>query len=184
MSFLSIGSLGTGFYEASLERGLEYPVDFIGADAGSTDGGPVFLAGERASFGYSAYYRDLRLLLRAARRAGVPLLVGSCATSGSNWGVDYFAEMAREGGQGGRPREFTLAKIYSEIDPEVIVEHIEGRRDAARAGSCPTTPRRPGAAPASSACSGPSPSRRRCGRAPTWCWPAGRPTPPSSPPSP
>src|SRR5256885_1937280 len=45
VSFLSIGSLGTGFYEASLERGLEYPIDFIGADAGSTDGGPVFLAG-------------------------------------------------------------------------------------------------------------------------------------------
>ena len=35
--YLSIGALGTGFLEASLRRGLDGPVDFIGADAGSTD---------------------------------------------------------------------------------------------------------------------------------------------------
>ena len=44
----SCGSCGTGFFEASLERGLERHIDFIGSDAGSTDGGPRFLAGERA----------------------------------------------------------------------------------------------------------------------------------------
>jgi hypothetical protein len=124
VSFLSIGSLGTGFYEASLERGLERPIDFIGADAGSTDGGPTFLAGERASFGYHAYYRDLKLLLRAARRKGVPLLVGSSATSGSNWGVDWFAEMARRAAKEDGLDEFTLARIYTEIDPEIIVDRI------------------------------------------------------------
>jgi hypothetical protein len=125
LSFLSIGSLGTGFVEASLERGLERPVDFIGADAGSTDGGPSFLAGRGASFGRAAYYRDLKLLLRASRRAGVPLLVGSCATSGSNWGVDYFAEMARQAAAEDGLEDFTLAKIYTEIEPQVIVKHLE-----------------------------------------------------------
>jgi len=45
--YLSIGALGTGFLEASLRRGLEGQVDFIGADAGSTDGGPNALAGGR-----------------------------------------------------------------------------------------------------------------------------------------
>src|SRR4051794_26655533 len=127
LAFLSIGSLGTGFVESSLERGLERPVDFIGADAGSTDGGPTFLAGRGASFGKAAYYRDMRLLLRGARKAGVPLLVGSCATSGSNWGVDYFADMARDAAAKDG-LEFTLARIYSEVDPEVIVEHIDGGR--------------------------------------------------------
>jgi hypothetical protein len=125
LAFLSIGSLGTGFYEASLERGLERPIDFIGADAGSTDGGPTFLAGNGASFGWSANYRDLRLLIRAARRANVPLLVGSCATSGSNWGVDYFAEMARQAAKEDG-LEFTLAKIYTEIEQDVIIEKLRG----------------------------------------------------------
>ena len=37
------GSLGTGFKEESLERGLERSVSFIGADSGSTDGGPYYL---------------------------------------------------------------------------------------------------------------------------------------------
>ena len=125
LAFLSIGSLGCGFVEASLERGLERPVDFIGADAGSTDGGPAFLAGRGASFGYAAYYRDLKLLLRAARRANVPLLVGSCATSGSNWGVDYFADMAIKAAAEDGLDDFTLARIYTEVSPEVIVQHIE-----------------------------------------------------------
>src|SRR3954465_7101069 len=121
IAFLSIGSLGTGFYEASLDRGLERPIDFIGADAGSTDGGPTFLAGFGASFGRNAYYRDLKLLIRGARRANVPLLVGSCATSGSNWGVDYFAEMARQAAKEDG-LSFKLAKIYTEVDQDVIIE--------------------------------------------------------------
>ena len=45
LSYLSIGSLGTGFGEESLERGLAMGIDFIGADAGSVDGGPSALAG-------------------------------------------------------------------------------------------------------------------------------------------
>ena len=45
LSFLCIGSLGTGFLESSLERGLAKGPDFIGADAGSVDGGPNALAG-------------------------------------------------------------------------------------------------------------------------------------------
>ena len=95
LSYLSIGSLGTGFGEESLERGLALGVDFIGADAGSVDGGPQALAGGPPAWSDAAYRRDLSLLLRASRRAGVPLLVGSCALSGRDWGVDYFADMAR-----------------------------------------------------------------------------------------
>ena len=95
LSYLSIGSLGTGFGEESLERGLAMGVDFIGADAGSVDGGPQALAGGPPAWSDASYRRDLSLLLRASRRAGVPLLVGSCAISGRDWGVDYFADIAR-----------------------------------------------------------------------------------------
>src|SRR3954464_15036910 len=77
VSFLCIGSLGTGFMESSLERGLARKPDFIGADAGSVDGGPFALAGEAPSWSRASYYRDLSLLVRGAVKAGIPLLIGS-----------------------------------------------------------------------------------------------------------
>lgn len=127
LSYLSVGSLGTGFLESSLERGLEKPIDFIGADAGSSDGGPGALSGVTSGWPEAAYERDLALLLRGARRKGVPLLIGSCAMSGRDWGVDLFAEIvrrtAREHGL-----SFRLARVYAEIDPKLVVERIEAGR--------------------------------------------------------
>ena len=91
--FLSIGALGTGFLEASLRRGLEGPVDFIGADAGSTDGGPGALAEGRWTARERALRHELGILLPAAKQHGVPLLIGSCGLSGSDVNVDYMAEL-------------------------------------------------------------------------------------------
>jgi hypothetical protein len=127
LSYLSIGSLGTGFGEESLERGLAMGIDFIGADAGSVDGGPSALAGGPPAWSEAAYKRDLSLLLRAARRARVPLLVGSCALSGRDWGVDYFAELARSIAAEYN-LSFSMTKIYSEIQPEVVIERLASGR--------------------------------------------------------
>jgi hypothetical protein len=116
LKFLSIGSLGSGFRESSLERGLETGIDFIGADSGSTDGGPGCLAGIPPAFNYE---RDLSILLHASRRVDVPLLVGSCAISGRDWGVDYLAEIARAAARE-HGLSFTMARIYSEVTPELV----------------------------------------------------------------
>ena len=44
MRYLALtGNLGAGFREASLAAAMERGVSFIGADAGSTDGGPHYL---------------------------------------------------------------------------------------------------------------------------------------------
>lgn len=127
LTYLSIGSLGTGFLESSLERGLEGPLDFIGADAGSVDGGPGALAGTTSGWPIDNYRRDLSLLIRAARRKGVPLVVGSCGMSGRDWGVDLFADLARETARD-HGLEFTMACLYSEQDPEVVAEHVRAGR--------------------------------------------------------
>jgi hypothetical protein len=127
LSYLSIGSLGTGFAEESLERGLALGIDFIGADAGSVDGGPSALAGGPPAWSDAAYRRDFSLLLRASRRVGVPLLIGSCALSGRDWGVDYFADMARSiAGEFGLT--FSMARIYAEIDPALVIERLGAGR--------------------------------------------------------
>jgi hypothetical protein len=127
LSFLCIGSIGTGFLEESLERGLAREPDFIGADAGSVDGGPNALAGGQGGWPEHLFRRDIDLLMRGAKRAGVPLLVGSCATSGRDWGVDYFADMARgiakESGE-----TFRIARIYAEISPDLVIERMRAGR--------------------------------------------------------
>lgn len=125
--FLSIGALGTGFLEASLRRGLEGPVDFIGADAGSTDGGPGALAGGRWTARERAIRHELGLLLPAAKGRGVPLLIGSCGLSGSDDNVDYTAELVDEiaSAQG---LSLKVAKIYSELDPETVARYLEAGR--------------------------------------------------------
>jgi len=127
LSYLSIGSVGTGFGEGSLQRGLSRGIDFIGADAGSVDGGPASLAGGPPSWSDAAYERDLSLLVRGSRQAEVPLLVGSCGLSGRDWGVDYFAEMARRTAKEHGLR-FTMARVYTEIPADVVATALhEGR---------------------------------------------------------
>lgn len=125
VSFLALGMLGLGFRERSLERGLELGVDFIGADSGSTDGGPAALAGASPRLGYE---RDLGLLLRGAREAGVPLQIGSSATSGRDWGVDHLAEIARKVAKERKLSSFKLARIYSELSEEYVLEKLRSGR--------------------------------------------------------
>src|SRR5436190_11148595 len=127
VSFLCIGSLGTGFMESSLERGLARKPDFIGADAGSVDGGPFALAGEAPSWSRASYYRDLSLLVRGAVKNGIPLLIGSCGMSGRDWGVDYKAEMLRDIVKE-HDLHLTMARVYSEVKKELVIERLKAGR--------------------------------------------------------
>lgn len=120
LSFLCIGALGTGFLESSLERGLALGPDFIGADAGSVDGGPNALAGVAPGWPDAANRRDLSLLMAGAARNGIPLLVGSCATSGRDWGVDWFAGMARDTAKS-IGRRLKVARVYTELPADYVV---------------------------------------------------------------
>jgi hypothetical protein len=123
LSFLCIGSLGTGFRESSLEKGLALDPDFIGADSGSVDGGPNALAGVAPGWPDAAFRRDLTLLMQGAARQHIPLLIGSCATSGRDWGVDWFAGMCRDAVKT-VGRKLKVAKIYCELSPDYVVEKL------------------------------------------------------------
>ena len=79
----------------------------IAVDAGSTDSGPAYLATGRTKYGRPSIKRDLSILMAARRRAGIPLLIGSCGTSGCDMAVDQtleiVLEVARE--QGDAPQD-------------------------------------------------------------------------------
>ncbi|MFC9341619.1 hypothetical protein ACFT0G_20965 [Streptomyces sp. NPDC057020] len=57
-------------------------------DAGSIESGPAALGSGTPKLSAQAVTRDLRLLLRAREQLQVPLIIGSCGTSGRDVGVD------------------------------------------------------------------------------------------------
>jgi hypothetical protein len=121
------GMLGGGFTTASVTRGLELGADVIAVDGGSTDSGPHYLGSGTAKTAAAAVARDLRVLLRAAATAGIPLIVGSCGTSGTDSGVDWVAGITRavlaEEGLALR-----VATIYSEQRAADLKEHLDKGR--------------------------------------------------------
>ena len=121
------GILGSGFREETLKRAMRLEPHFVGADSGSTDPGPHYLGSGETLFSDSAYKRDLRLILLAARAAKVPAIIGSACTSGSDPQLARLVGIAR-----GIAREeklgFKLAAIHSEQDKGYLKrKFVEGK---------------------------------------------------------
>lgn len=121
------GVCGSGFREESLEEAMGRKPHFIGCDGGSTDPGPYPLGAGVTSFPAVSIKRDLRLMLRAARKAGIPLLMGTAGTSG---GEPHLAavrkiveDIAAEEGL-----KFPMAIIHSEQNKDYLKKRLrEGR---------------------------------------------------------
>jgi ribosome modulation factor len=109
------GMLGSGFREETLKRAMALCPDFIGADSGSTDPGPYYLGSGDTHFSDSAYKRDLRLMLRAGRAAGIPVIVGSACTAGIDAQLEHLVGIARDIAREEK-LQFKLAAIRSEPD--------------------------------------------------------------------
>lgn len=122
-----VGMLGGGFPPDTIRRGIELGAEAIAVDGGSTDSGPYYLGTATAKTTGSAVERDLRLLLRAASAAGIPLIVTSCGTSGTDSGVDWIADMvsaiAEQGGW-----SFRVARIYSEQQASTLLPALHAGR--------------------------------------------------------
>ncbi len=110
------GVLGSGCPEDALERGISLAPDCIAVDGGSTDSGPYYLGTGTSKMTRRATKRDLRQLMLARDRLQIPLLVGSCGTCGTDSGVDWMADIAREIA---REEGLTarLALVYSQQRP-------------------------------------------------------------------
>ena len=121
------GMLGAGWDEATIERGLALGADVIAIDGGSTDSGPHYLGSATAKTTAKAVARDLRSALKAAARADIPLIVGSCGTSGTDAGVDWVAGIAAEV-MAEEGLDLTVARIYSEQNAPDLKEHLNARR--------------------------------------------------------
>lgn len=95
----------------------------VAVDAGSTDSGPSCLATGIPKVSRDAIERDLRAMMEVAVPAGVPILIGSCGTSGTDMGLDWTHDIVRKLSHelGLSPR---VALLYSEQDKAVLARRL------------------------------------------------------------
>lgn len=121
------GVLGAGFDADAFARGVAMQPHVIACDAGSTDSGPSALGSGRAKPSDDAVRRDLRLLLTARNELDVPLIVGSCGTSGRDVGVDAVAAQVRTIAAE-RGFHLKLGLVYSDQDGQRLQQLWEAGR--------------------------------------------------------
>jgi predicted RND superfamily exporter protein len=113
------GMLGSGFRAESLDKAISLGARMIGCDAGSTDPGPGPLGTGTCMFSAAAVKRDTEIMMTRAIKAGIPLIIGSAGTSGSDAGLAWMVDIVR-----GIVREqnlhFKLAVIHSELSRESV----------------------------------------------------------------
>ena len=117
------GCLGYGFSETAFWKGVEQGLDFIGCDAGSMDPGPYYLGAGIPFTSRQSAKRDMALMLEAAVRDGIPLLIGSCGGGGGRPHVEFTRDMvleiAREKGL-----HFKMALINAEVEQDYLLAKV------------------------------------------------------------
>ena len=123
------GNLSTGFREETLVRAVQQGAHFIGCDAGTTDSGPYYLGSGNPRGPREGTKRNLRLMIREALNARIPVIIGSAGHAGGtphlNWTLEIVRELARENAW-----HFTLAAIDSEVPKEHLVKALLAGRIA------------------------------------------------------
>jgi hypothetical protein len=105
---------------ASFERGVEARPDFIVSDSGSDDIGPGPLGSDTSTSPEPWQRHDLEHILLAARRLGVPMLIGSAGDTGANSRVDRYVEIIREIAARHHLAPFKLGYFYSEVSTDLL----------------------------------------------------------------
>ena len=110
----------------SFQTGVDTTPDFIAADSGSDDIGPVPLGNDTCASPKAWQLHDLEKMLLASRRIGVPMMIGSAGDTGTNSRVDMYVEMIREIAARHGLAPFKLGWFYSEVPHEVVRAKIRG----------------------------------------------------------
>jgi hypothetical protein len=90
------GALGITFDREALARGVAAKPDIIAVDGGSTDSGPFSLGSSTSKYSRAATKSEWRDLMVARAEAGVPLVLGTSGTCGTDTTVDWMFEITRE----------------------------------------------------------------------------------------
>ncbi len=109
----------------SFELGVAAGPDYIAADSGSDDVGPVPLGSDTSTSPEAWQRHDLEQMLLAARRLGVPMIIGSAGDTGSNSRVDRYVEIIQDLARQHRLAPFRLGYFHSEVQRGWLREQMQ-----------------------------------------------------------
>jgi hypothetical protein len=90
------GALGLDYDKTALERAIAASPDLIAIDGGSTDSGPSYLGRGVSKYSRNSTKAEWRGLMEARKKAGVPLVIGTAGTCGTDSAVDWLVDITRE----------------------------------------------------------------------------------------
>src|SRR5437879_3903247 len=108
----------------SFRIGVAAGPDYIAADSGSDDVGPVPLGTDTSTSPLAWQTHDLEQMLLASRELGVPMIIGSSGDTGSNSRVDLFVRIIKELAAKHGLKRFKLGYFYSEVDKENLRQRM------------------------------------------------------------
>lgn len=124
--------------EGSFYLGVKENPDYILCDSGSDDIGPGPLGADICASPKEWQTHDLELMLVEARKAGVPMIIGSAGDTGTNSRVDMYVDIIKELAQKHHLGKFKLGYFYSEVDKTYlrakmeqgeVLEGLDGRKN-------------------------------------------------------
>ena len=114
------GALGLNYDKVALARGIAAKPDIIVIDGGSTDSGPSYLGRGVSKYARASTKIEWAGLMEARAEAGVPLVIGTAGTCGTDSAVDWMLDITREiAAKMGAPVK--IAVLRSSQDPARIV---------------------------------------------------------------
>ncbi|MBM7715770.1 hypothetical protein JOC94_002759 [Bacillus thermophilus] len=120
----------------SFELAVETCPDYYCADSGSDDIGASALGADKSVSMYKWQKHDLELMLLAARKQGVPMIIGSAGDTGANSRVDMYVQIIKDLAKEHHLPPFKIGYFYSEVEKpylynklgsEVTIEGLDGR---------------------------------------------------------
>ena len=128
------GALGLGYDRAALAAGVAAGPDLIAIDGGSTDSGPHYLGTGTSKYSRASTRAEWGELMAARRQAGVPLVIGTAGTCGTDASVDWMLEITSELAHRADER-LRVALLKSEQSPHNMAQAFGAGRITALPGA-------------------------------------------------
>jgi hypothetical protein len=128
--FSATSFMGHGVDKESLERAMDYDLDFVIAQGTTTDAGPYYLGAAKPVMAEEALRRDLELIITIAKANGVPFIIsaGGCgADSTTRLVLDLIEDICSQ-----HSLSLKLGVVWSEIAKGYLLSGLKQGKRARR----------------------------------------------------